>query len=81
MVRNALTFITSLVINGIQMIHDLVVLEITALYGYFDEIWARQINTTELLASGATIDNIETKDIHMERLCIKKSDGSEICLS
>ncbi len=79
--RNAIDYITKLLTESIHIIRDFVVLRVTALQGYFDEIWTNKINTTELNASGASIDSIQTKDVHMERLCIKKTNGTEICLN
>jgi hypothetical protein len=80
-IRDSMAYITNLVNNGTQLIQDFVALQVTAVYGYFDEIWTKQIHTDSLNASGATIDTIQTKDVHMERLCIKKSNGTEICLN
>lgn len=80
-IRDSMTYITNLVNNGTQLIQDFVALQVTAVYGYFDEIWTKQVHTDNLIASGATIDTIQTKDVHMERLCIKKSNGTEICLN
>lgn len=79
--RNAIDYITKLLTESIHIIRDFVSLRVTALQGYFDEIWTNKINTIELNASGASIDKIQTKDIHMERLCIKKTNGTEICLN
>jgi hypothetical protein len=78
--RNAVEYITKLVIENIHIIRDFVALRVTAIQGYFDEIWTNKIHTTELNASGADINTINNKDIHTEKLCIKKSDGTEICL-
>jgi hypothetical protein len=80
-IRDSMTYITNLVNNGTQLIQDFVALQVTAVYGYFDEIWTKQVHTDSLIASGATIDTIQTKDVHMERFCIKKSNGTEICLN
>ena len=58
------------------MVHDFISLQVTAIHGYFTTIWAEQINTKQLVASGASIDQI-----HTSSLCVKKSNGTEICLN
>ncbi len=58
------------------MVHDFISLQVTAIHGYFSTIWVEQIHTKQLVASGANIDQL-----HTNSLCVKKSNGTEICLS
>lgn len=74
--RDAVLYISSLFNQSTSIIHDFVSLQVTAVHGYFSEIWTEKVNTRELVASGATIGQA-----HVETLCIKKSNGSEICLT
>ena len=52
-----------------DVVHNFVALEITAVHGYFNEIWTHQLHTDELVASGAVINSTLT-----ETLCV----GTEI---
>ena len=52
-----------------DVVRSFVALEITAVHGYFNEIWTHQLHTDELVASGATITSTTT-----ETLCV----GTEI---
>jgi hypothetical protein len=74
--RDAYLYISSLFDQSTNIIHDFVSLQVTAVHGYFSEIWTEKVNTRELVASGATIGQA-----HVETLCVKKSNGSEICLT
>jgi Chaperone of endosialidase len=64
--RSALSYITDMFAHAFEVVRDFVALQITAVRGYFDQIFAHSITT---------------QDLHTERLCIKKSNGSEICLT
>ncbi len=59
--RDAILYISRLFTNMTDVVHNFVALEITAVHGYFNEIWTDKVNTKEL--------------------CIKKSDGTNICLN
>ena len=59
--RNPILIIADKISTGIKFLTDLVVARITAIRGYFEEIF--------------------TKKFHTEELCIKKSDGSEVCVN
>lgn len=74
--RDAYLYISSLFDQSTSIIHDFVALQVTAVHGYFSEIWTEKVNTRELVASGATIGQA-----HVETLCVKKSNGTEFCLT
>jgi len=61
MSREAAVVIGKKIADGGQFLTDFVSARVTAIRGYFDEIF--------------------TKKIHTEQLCVKKSDGSEVCVS
>ena len=52
--------ISTKIANAKQFLTDFVVARVTAIRGYFDEIFVRKI--------------------HGESICVKKTDGSEICI-
>ena len=54
--RDAFLYISSVFDQSTNIIHDFVSLQVTAVHGYFDQIWTTRITTRELVASGATID-------------------------
>src|SRR3989344_4167923 len=58
---NALTAISDLLSSGVKMVTEFVSARVTAVRGYFDEVFANKV--------------------HTEELCIKKSDGSEVCIN
>lgn len=74
--RDAYSYISGLFESSTDIIHDFISLQITAVHGYFDQIWTAKITTKELVASGATIEQL-----HTNSLCIKKSNGTDICLT
>ena len=74
--RNVLSYITNLFFHAIDVVRNFVALEITALRGYFDHIWAEQVTTDELTATDADIGTL-----HTDRICMKRSNGSEICIN
>jgi hypothetical protein len=53
--------ITDKIIGGDNFLTDLIVARITAIRGYFDEIFANKVHTNDL--------------------CLKKSDGTEVCMN
>ena len=57
--RDPVLIIGEKISDGKQFLTDFVVARVTAIRGYFDEIFA--------------------KKIHTEQICVKKSDGSEVC--
>jgi hypothetical protein len=59
--REASVIIGQKISEGKQFLTDFITARITAIRGYFDEIF--------------------TKKIHTEQLCVKKSDGSEVCVN
>jgi hypothetical protein len=74
--RIAILYISQLFDTATDVVHNFVALRITAVHGYFDEIWTTKINTRELVASWAIINQA-----HVGTLCVKKSDNTEICLT
>jgi hypothetical protein len=58
--RTALSYIMQKVEGGMRPLTNFVSLRITAIRGYFDEIFS--------------------KKIHTEQICMKKSDGMEVCI-
>ena len=46
--RDAILYISELFTNMTDVVHNFVALEITAVHGYFNEIWTHQIHTDEL---------------------------------
>ena len=59
--RDPVVIIGDRISSGKQFLTDLVSARITAIRGYFDEIFA--------------------KKVHTEQLCVKKSDGNEVCVN
>jgi hypothetical protein len=59
--HNPIVIIGDKIANGQKFLTDFVSARITAIRGYFDEVF--------------------TKKVHTEELCVKKSDGSEVCVS
>jgi hypothetical protein len=47
--------------RGMRLLTDFIVARITAIRGYFDEIFVRRV--------------------HTEELCVRKSDGNEVCMN
>jgi hypothetical protein len=58
---NVVTKIAEYMQSGLDFTTDIITARITAIRGYFDEIF--------------------TKKIHTEQLCVKKSDGGEVCVN
>ncbi len=58
--RDPISIITSKIASGEQFLTDFVSARVTAIRGYFDEVF--------------------TKKVHTEQLCVKKTDGTEICV-
>jgi hypothetical protein len=61
MPANALTAISDRVLSGVKVVTDFVSARVTAVRGYFDELFAKKVHTDEL--------------------CLKKSDGGEVCIN
>jgi hypothetical protein len=59
--RNALSYITQKMLAGYKAVSDFTTLRITAIQGYFENIFAKK----------ATLDEV----------CVKKADGSYVCLT
>lgn len=59
--RNPVTVIAQKVADGVHFLTDFVVARVTAIRGYFDELFARKVHTDEL--------------------CLKKKDGTEVCVN
>lgn len=59
--RDPIAMIAQKITEGSRFLLDFIAARITAIRGYFDEVF--------------------TKKIHTEQLCIKKSDGSEVCVN
>lgn len=59
--RNPVTVIGQKISDGKQFLTDFVAARVTAIRGYFDEVFA--------------------KKIHTEEICVKKSDGTEVCVN
>jgi hypothetical protein len=74
--RDAYNYISGLFEVSTDIVHDFISLQITAVHGYFDQIWTKKITTRELVASGAIIEQL-----HTNSLCVKKSNGTDICLT
>ena len=74
--HEAVTYIQDMIDRAQDVAEEIVALQITAVHGFFTEIWTKKITTETLVASGATIENA-----HIGSLCLKKSDNTEICLS
>lgn len=47
-IRNPVSIITEKITNGLQFLTDFVVARVTAIRGYFDELFARKIHTEEI---------------------------------
>ncbi len=59
--HDPIALISKKITDGTQFLTDFVSARVTAIRGYFDEVF--------------------TKKIHTEQLCVKKSDGSEVCVT
>ncbi len=59
--HNPVATITKKISDGLQFFTDFVAARVTAIRGYFDELFA--------------------KKIHTDLLCLKKSDGKEVCIT
>jgi len=74
--RDAVLYISELFTNMTDVVHNFVALEITAVHGYFNEIWTHQIHTDELVASGAVMNSTLTKTLcvgtEINKTCITK---------
>jgi hypothetical protein len=64
--RLVLEYITQLFHDSIQIISDFVALQITALRGYFDEIFARKITADEMVT---------------QTLCVADTSGAKTCIT
>jgi hypothetical protein len=60
-VRDPVIIIGDKIAAGKRFIDDLVLARVTAIRGYFDEVFARKV--------------------HTQQVCVKKSDGNEICVN
>ncbi len=58
--QDAISIIQSKITAGTQFLTDFVSLRVTAIRGYFDEVFANKV--------------------HSNQICLKKSDGTEICI-
>lgn len=70
--KEAYLYILDLYESATDTIENLVALQVTSIHGYFNEIWVKKINTENLVTDTISINN---------RLCLKKSDNSEICIT
>jgi hypothetical protein len=52
--------------HALGIIREIVVGRIIAIRGYFEEVWAKKLHSEE---------------VHTDTLCMKKSNGSEICIT
>lgn len=59
--HDPVAIISSKITDGKQFLTDFIAARVTAIRGYFDEVF--------------------TKKIHTEQLCVKKSDNSEVCVT
>lgn len=64
--RSALAYITDQIAHLFDIVSDFVALQITAVRGYFDEIWAK---------------SIVSEKVTTDQICLKKSDGTTICIN
>lgn len=64
--RSALSYITDMFAHAFEVVRDFVALQITAVRGYFDEIWAK---------------SIVSEKVTTDQICLKKSDGTMICIN
>ena len=60
-IRDPIAVILNKIKNNTKFLIDFVTARVTAIRGYFDEIF--------------------TKKIHTEKLCVKKTDGNEVCVN
>jgi hypothetical protein len=74
--HEAVTYIQDMIDRAQDVAKEIVALQITAVHGFFTEIWTQKITTETLVASGATIG-----EAHVSSLCLKKSDNTEVCLT
>jgi hypothetical protein len=67
-----------------DVVRNFVALEITAVHGYFNEIWTDTLNTKQLVASGAVLESTLTETLcvgtESNKTCITK-DQLDILLS
>jgi len=59
--HDPIAIITAKITSSKQFLTDLIVARVTAIRGYFDEMFARKI--------------------HTEQICVKKTDGGEVCVN
>jgi hypothetical protein len=59
--RTALSYVLDKINAGARPLLDFMSVRVTAIRGYFDELFSRKV--------------------HTEQLCVKKSDGSELCVT
>jgi uncharacterized protein YoxC len=59
--RIAVLYISELFDTATDVVHDFVALQITAVHGYFDEIWSTKISTKELVAETLCVGTSENK--------------------
>lgn len=59
--HDPIAFIAKKIMDGMQFFTDFVAARVTAIRGYFYELFAEKI--------------------HTEQICVKKSDGSEVCIN
>jgi Chaperone of endosialidase len=64
--RSALAYITDQIAHLFDIVSDFVTLQITAVRGYFDQIWAK---------------SIVSEKVTTDQICLKKSDGTTICIN
>lgn len=60
--RDVRETIIATIMTGVHLIRDLVVLQITALHGYFDQVWAHETHTETLCIGTTGNETCITKD-------------------
>ena len=60
--RDVRDTIIGAIMTGVHLIRDLIVLQITALLGYFDQVWIRETHTETLCVGTTGNETCITKD-------------------
>jgi hypothetical protein len=64
--RNVRSYILANIVNKMGIVRDFMALSITALNGYFEEIYA---------------ERAKIKEIEAEKICLKNSEGEDVCIT
>jgi hypothetical protein len=70
-ITDTLDYITSKITALISIVREVIALRIVALEGYFDR----------LTSKSAEIEQIHSREITTEKLCMKKSNGTIVCFT